>query len=1058
MGEGRRFRWIVLAVASIVVAATVASNVAGAVAPPPAKTADGGSYQALTPTRVVDSRVGLGLDAALVRDAPQAFAVDGVGGVPATGVTAVALNVTVVAPDEDTDVTLWPSGTARPDTSNVNAVAGQTIANFAVVAPGSDGRVAIQNEAGRADVVVDVLGWFDGPVGGRIHAMTATRLVDTRSGDGATGPVGADGVAFDVRGHGGVPDQGVGAVLLDVTGIGASDATHLTVWPDGIAPPATSNLNLAAGETRANLVLVSPGADGRVRVANRTGAVQLAVDVVGYVDAGAATGGQLVPVTPTRIADSRNQTGLPDAPLGPGGSVTVTVTGGFSGVPAGASAVVLNVTGVGASGATHLTVGPAGVPLPSTSNLNLTTGETIANAVLVAVGTSGQVVIRNNSDTVDLVVDVEAYVTAGLTIADDVAANADRCDPIDPSLCLLPFPNDWFTTADPTTATGRRVDLATASTPANIHGVHVDMTRWNGNDGFSPGQLLLAHVPGVDLAASGLPPVTDIGSSLAADPSVVVLDTATGEHYPVWVELDAHATSDANRTLIITPAKQLAEGHHFVVALRHLETAGHQPIAPSDAFRALRDGLVTNVASIESRRGHFQQLFGSLRDAGVDPGTVDLAWDFTIASAQSLAGPLLHLRDQSFAGLGSAAPAFQVTKVEQNPSSTIARRVTGTFTVPNYLTGDGSAGNAFNLGAGGLPVQNGTMQATFQCNLSYATLGAGGGAAPGPIAAAREVIYGHGLLGDESEINAGNVQHMTNDHNMAYCATRWIGLAEDDVPNVVTVLTDLSRFPTIADRLQQGVLNTLWLGRLMRLPQGLGSDPAFQGPQGQALLDTSELYYDGNSQGGIMGGIATAVSQEWTRAVLGVPGEDYSILLPRSSDYTEFGAILNGNYANELERPLLLDLIQMLWDRGEASGFVQHLVANPYPGTPKHTVLLHEAFGDFQVANVSTEVEARTLGIPVHQPALGNGRSPDVTPLWGLAAIPGSPFDGSALVVWDGGTAAPPTVGLPPTVGDDPHEFPRATPAAQQQKSDFLQPAGRVADVCAGAPCLSVTS
>src|SRR5262245_52319631 len=116
MGEGRRFRWIVFAVASVVLAATVAPNVAGAAAPPTGKTADGGSYQPLTPTRVVDSRVGLGLDAALVRDEPQAFTIEGVGGVPATGVTAVALNVTVVAPDQDTDVTLWPSGIARPDT------------------------------------------------------------------------------------------------------------------------------------------------------------------------------------------------------------------------------------------------------------------------------------------------------------------------------------------------------------------------------------------------------------------------------------------------------------------------------------------------------------------------------------------------------------------------------------------------------------------------------------------------------------------------------------------------------------------------------------------------------------------------------------------------------------------------------------------------------------------------------------------------------------------------------------------------------------------------------
>jgi hypothetical protein len=239
-------------------------------------------------------------------------------------------------------------------------------------------------------------------------------------------------------------------------------------------------------------------------------------------------------------------------------------------------------------------------------------------------------------------------------------------------------------------------------------------------------------------------------------------------------------------------------------------------------------------------------------------------------------------------------------------------------------------------------------------------------------------------------------------------------------------------------------------------PSGFTTDPAFHqdGTLGSAsILDISHLFYNGNSQGGIMGGAATAVSQEWTRAVLGVPGEDYAMLLPRSSDFTNFAIFLNAAYTNELERPLALDLIQMLWDRGEASGFVQHLVANPYPNTPVHTVLMHEAFGDFQVANVSAEVEARTLGIPVHQPALAMGRSTDVVPMWGIPAIPSSPYAGSALVIWDSGTPAPPIQNLPPTTGSDPHEAPRSAIAAQQQKSDFLRPDGVVTDVCAGAPC-----
>jgi len=108
-----------------------------------------------------------------------------------------------------------------------------------------------------------------------------------------------------------------------------------------------------------------------------------------------------------------------------------------------------------------------------------------------------------------------------------------------------------------------------------------------------------------------------------------------------------------------------------------------------------------------------------------------------------------------------------------------------------------------------------------------------------------------------------------------------------------------------------------------------------------------------------------------------------------------------------------------------------------------------------QVANVATEVETRTLGASIYQPALAPGRHSDVNPYFGIPAIPGFPFNGSALVVWDNGTPTPPTTNTPNNGGADPHSKPRSTPAARQQKSEFLKSNGSVVDVCGGAPCLA---
>src|SRR5437588_11951761 len=107
---------------------------------------------------------------------------------------------------------------------------------------------------------------------------------------------------------------------------------------------------------------------------------------------------------------------------------------------------------------------------------------------------------------------------------------------------------------------------------------------------------------------------------------------------------------------------------------------------------------------------------------------------------------------------------------------------------------------------------------------------------------------------------------MAAEHDFVFCATKWAGMSSDDLPNVGLTLTNLSTFPTIADRLQQGVLDALWLGRAMIHDSGLTTNKAFQTPDGKPLIDTGGgLVYYGNSQGGIMGGMLTAVAQDVRR-------------------------------------------------------------------------------------------------------------------------------------------------------------------------------------------------
>jgi hypothetical protein len=650
------------------------------------------------------------------------------------------------------------------------------------------------------------------------------------------------------------------------------------------------------------------------------------------------------------------------------------------------------------------------------------------------------------------------------------------------TLCMLPFPNDYFTRRDPSSPTGRRIDFENEGMPTNVLGQPIQAAPYNASDGFSQGATILLKVPGIettaDVRATGAVPINHIGRYRRSNAPVVVIDAYTGRRWPIWVEIDSNAADPAKRLLEIHPAVNFASGHRYVVALRNLRNAAGERIEAPTAFRYYRDRVRSKQPEVEARRKHFEEIFKDLRKAGIDRDELYLAWDFTVASDRNNYRRALAMRDASFAELGDTdlsdlvpqggAPSFQVLSVEENPNpGQIARRVKGTFQVPCYLFPTCAPFGTMQLGADGLPLRNPVpWTANFDCIVPVSV-------ATGPPASGRPVLYGHGLFGQAGEVASSPQRTLAQAHGMVKCATDEIGMSQADIPVAISALQDLSRFPALPDRLQQGLLNELFLGRLMISPGGFTAHPAFH-QDGTLLsptvLDTSRLYYNGNSQGGIMGGALTALAPDFTRASLGVPGMNYSVLLPRSVDFDPFAQVFYPSYPNETARPLILGLIQMLWDRGEPNGYAHRITDHPLPDTPRHQALLNVAFGDHQVTIYQADVMARTIGAAAHRPVLYPGRWPDTDVLWGVPSIRRYPYTGSAIYYWDAGpvrpdplnpeavigTEPPPYENVPNRSGQDPHGAPRATPAEQQLVSDFFAGAILQRDDCGGGPCYSV--
>jgi alpha-tubulin suppressor-like RCC1 family protein len=381
----------------------------------------------LVPARVLDTRFGQPTsDGQFAGIGPVIggnwlnLTVLGRGGVPASGVSAVVLNVTVTNPTTPGHVTVWPAGDALPLASNLNFTPGETIPNLVIAEIGINGEVSLFNSNGSTGMIADVVGYFT--TASDLTALVPSRLMDTRlneqTSDGAfagIGPVaGGNTLDLTVLGRGGVPASGVTTVVLNVTVTNPTTPGYVSVWPSGIARPFTSNLNFTAGQTIPNLVMAKVGSNGKVSLFNSNGNTDIIADVVGYF----STSADFTSLIPSRLMDTRLGQLTGDglfAGLGPvtGGTTVNLSVWGRGGVPAiGVGAIALNVTAVNPTTAGYISAWPAGSALPLASNLNFTSGETIPNLVIAKVGINGQVSLINSNGSTDIVVDVIGWFPA----------------------------------------------------------------------------------------------------------------------------------------------------------------------------------------------------------------------------------------------------------------------------------------------------------------------------------------------------------------------------------------------------------------------------------------------------------------------------------------------------------------------------------------------------------------------------------------------------------------------------------------------------------------------
>jgi hypothetical protein len=391
-----------------------------------------GEFVGTAPTRVVDTRSGLGGRRSIGPGETATFNLAGQGGLPPSGVGAVVANVTATRPTATSYLTIFPTGQSRPTASNLNFVVGDDVPNLAVAALGEGGSVSVYNAAGRVDLLIDVVGYFASTEhhtpAGAFFSIVPTRALDTRS-DFDT-PLGSREYA---RLRVAKPGSPARSVALNVTVAAPTAASFLAVA--NVPTLATSNLNFKAGQTIANMVVAPIDSQGYVYLTNAVGNVHVIVDVLGYFDDGTVPvdSGLFASIVPVRTLDTRSE-----ARIKAGTSRELDLSAFTS---TNVDAVALNITATQSSDAGYLTVWPASEERPTASSVNFSAGSTVPNMAVTPLDDRGRVAIYAGESDVHVIVDLLGSFTGSST--SETALHRASLPARFVESCV---PDDWVTT------------------------------------------------------------------------------------------------------------------------------------------------------------------------------------------------------------------------------------------------------------------------------------------------------------------------------------------------------------------------------------------------------------------------------------------------------------------------------------------------------------------------------------------------------------------------------------------------------------------------------------
>lgn len=585
------------------------------------------------------------------------------------------------------------------------------------------------------------------------------------------------------------------------------------------------------------------------------------------------------------------------------------------------------------------------------------------------------------------------------TTADATNVTALGCDPLDETECSLPFPSFHFMRRDSSTETGWRVNLQGKLLPLLKGGIPMDPHFLNELDGFSTMGPILFYLEGMkeaheaDLSGTRTPRLqgpANLADSLTSQSITLLLDVNASALIAHSAEIDY--LDPINPLVLIFPAQPLQHNNHYAVAVINATDGNGDRILPTPGMQALFDPG-SNIFAMESdRRERYQtQVFPVLQQAvpwlaasfsreGTPPDSLQLLFDFVTVSETSQLGPVRHVRDAALAHIvndwnGDWSPHVRVNRlIEQSEkcdsndgqSSDLARIVHAELDVPWFLTGFGPGQRAAFLDADAVRYSQPTtigvakFMVGIPCSARAAALGLSGGK---PIRAIME--YGHGLFFTREEALDRFLLQMANDEGYAITAMDWRGMSAYDLPYVAKTLLSKPRlFQAVRDNLIQGYANKYALQHFSQ--NGMLSTGWFDFASSYTsdtrrvpTLDNQPpvpVFY-GNSQGGILGAGYAALSGATgliKRAVLGVPGTPFALIMTRSLDFTGYDKLLLLNFYNNRNVRIFLAMAQMGWDSLEGSGVLATPVKEPIP-----PILMQAGLGDAVVPTIAAEALAR---------------------------------------------------------------------------------------------------